>query len=241
MSHQRICHNFTFPVFLALLSCFFPALAQEPSAEKKEARIMIRVICSQPVEGATDLKLVQGDVLRKDLAIIPSLVTDPIEIGRGELALAKYSGSGKELVLNPLVKVTIPEAGTRFVLAIFPSPDAKPEMPYRHLLIRTDDLNFKASDLYLFNLTSAPIGGELGKSKFLVAPAKSSIVTPAPESATERMYQARFYSQSEGVPRIFNDTRWPLATTARVYLFFIPDPARQSIGYVSFREYSPFP
>ncbi len=85
--------------------------------------------------------------VRKDLAIILSLVTDPIEIGRGELSLAKYSVSGKELVLNPLLKVTIPEAGTRFGLAIFPSPDVTSEVPYRHLLIRTDDLNFKASDL----------------------------------------------------------------------------------------------
>jgi hypothetical protein len=41
--------------------------------------------------------------------------------------------------------------------------------------------------------------------------------------------------------KIFNDTRWPLAISGRVYLFFIPDPARGSLGYLSFREYAPFP
>lgn len=28
--------------------------------------------------------------------------------------------------------------------------------------------------------------------------------------------------------------------SARVYLFFIPDPARQTITYLSYREYAPF-
>lgn len=229
-------------LFLTALSALgFHAFAQEPPAEKKEARIMMRVICSQPVEDATELKVTQGDVVLKDLTIIPSLVTDPMEVGRGALSLAKFTGSGKEMVLNPIVKVVIPDTGTRFVLAIFPSPNATPQTPYRHLLIRTDDLRFNASDLFLYNLTAVPVAGLLGKSKFQIAPSKSTVVTPAPEPATERMYQAQFYYQRDGEPHIFNDTRWPLASSARVYLFFIPDPARQSIGYVSFREYSPFP
>jgi hypothetical protein len=48
------------------------------------------------------------------------------------------------------------------------------------------------------------------------------------------------FGSMRGKPRMFNDTRWPLAATARVYLFFVPDPVRQSISYVSFREYGPF-
>jgi len=55
------------------------------------------------------------------------------------------------------------------------------------------------------------------------------------------MYQSRFYCKIDDQVKIFNDTRWPLALSARVYIFFIPDPERQSIGYLSFREYAPFP
>jgi hypothetical protein len=54
------------------------------------------------------------------------------------------------------------------------------------------------------------------------------------------MYQARFYVPQEGEKRLFSDTRWPLSSSARLYLFFFPDPAQQTITYLSFREYAPF-
>jgi hypothetical protein len=235
----------TFRLAVARLAIFglllVPAIAQETTEAKQEAAIMMRVIGSQPVDGATALKIVQGEQIMQDLTVIPSLVTDPIPVKRGALSLAKYTGSDKTLVLDPVVNITIPEAGTRFVLALFPSPDPKPASPYRHLLIRTDGLKFDTSDLYLHNLTAVPVAGLLGKTKFQLAPAKSTVATPSPEPAGERMYQAQFYFQRDGEAYIFNDTRWPLASSARVYLFFIPDPVRQSMGYVSFREYSPFP
>lgn len=240
-SSLQMHHNLIVFIIMGFIAGFESAAAQDNPGAEKEGRIMVRVICSQPVDGATELKLAQGDAVLHDVKMIPSLVTDPMEVGRGELSLARWSGSGDALVLDPVVKVTIPDAGSRFVLAMFPSPDANPKTPYVHLLIRIDGLRFNASDLYLHNLTGLPVAGELGKSKFVVAPAKSTVVTPEPEPAGERMYQARFFYQREGEAHFFNDTRWPLATTARVYLFFVPDPARQSIGYVSFREYSPFP
>lgn len=240
-SSHRMHHNLIVFILMVFITGFESAAAQDDPGTEKEGRIMVRVICSQPVDGATELKLSQGDAVLHDVTMIPSLVTDPMEIGRGVLSLARWSGSGDALVLDPIVNVTIPDAGSRFVLAMFPSPDANPKTPYLHLLIRTDGLRFDASDLYLHNLTGLPIAGELGKSKFVVAPAKSTVVTPVPEPASERMYQARFFYQREGEAHLFNDTRWPLAKTARVYLFFVPDPVRQSIGYVSFREYSPFP
>jgi hypothetical protein len=66
-------------------------------------------------------------------------------------------------------------------------------------------------------------------------------VTPKPDQAGGRMYQSRFYCRTNDQVGIFNDTRWPLSMTARAYLFFVPDPERQSIGYLSCREYAPFP
>ena len=227
-------------LFLSHAGFTASALAQD-AVEKKEADILLRVICSQPVEGATDLKLVQNEIPLQDVKVIPSLLTDPIKVGRGELSLAKYSGSGKEAVVDPIVKFAIPAAGSRFVLAIFPSGEDPPKAPYQHLLIRTDGLVFKASDLYLFNLTKVPVGGGLGKSAFVLAPGQSKVVTPDPEREDKGMYQARFYHQLDGGTHLFSDTRWPVSSSARVYLFFIPDPVRNSFGYVSFREYAPFP
>ena len=228
-------------LFFSLAGFTASALAQTDAVEKKEADIMLRVICSQPVEGVTDLKLVQNEVPLQDVKVVSSLLTDPIKVGRGELSLAKYSGSGKDAVIDPIVKFSIPAAGSRFVLAMFPSGEDPPKAPYQHLLIRTDGLVFKASDLYLFNLTKAPIAGGLGKSTFVLPPGQSKVVTPDPEREDKGMYQARFYHQLDGDTHLFNDTRWPVSSTARVYLFFIPDPVRDSFGYVSFREYAPFP
>ena len=75
---------------------------------------------------------------------------------------------------------------------------------------------------------------------FTLAPGKSKVLTPTPSSDDARMYQARFYILQEGGKRLFSETRWPLSSSARVYLFFFPDPAQQTITYLSFREYAPF-
>jgi hypothetical protein len=93
----------------------------------------------------------------------------------------------------------------------------------------------------MFNLTTLPIAGVLGKEKFSLAPEASKVMTPKPDQPDGKMYQSQFYCQIGTQTKLFNDTRWPLAASARVYLFFIPDPERQSIGYLTFREYEPFP
>lgn len=218
------------------------ARSQEPEAEKdKKSPILLRVICKQPVTDATSLKIVQGGLAIHDLEITASLMTDPLAIQRGELLIARPGGTPEKPAFDPVLKVTIPDQGKRFVLALFSSPSPTPEKPYGYRLVRTDGERFAASDLYLFNLTTIPVAGTLGKEKFTLAPDKSQIVRPIPDQADGRMYQTRFYYQSGDKARIFNDTRWPLALSARVYLFFIPDPERQSMGYLSFREYEPFP
>lgn len=168
-------------------------------------------------------------------------MTDPLAVRRGELLLARPGGTPEKPVFDPVVRVTVPETGNRFVLALFASPKPTPAKPYEFRLIRTDGETFGASDLYLFNLTTLPIAGTLGKEKFALAPDKSLIVKPVSDQPDGRMYQSRFYFQNGDKARLFNDTRWPLAKSARVYLFFIPDLERQSIGYLSFREYEPFP
>jgi hypothetical protein len=210
--------------------------AQEAAEPKKAAPIQLRVLCGQPVEGSAELKLVQGEATLSELTLLPSMVSDPFAIGRGEIILSRKTADAE--AIDPVLKFSIPAVGSRFALALFPAPEGG--APYRHVLIRTDGLRFGAADLYLFNFTATPIGGSLGKSVFTLAPGKSQVVTPAPDADDGRMYQARFYIPQEGDKRLFSDTRWPLSPSARVYLFFIPDPARQTITYLSFREYAPF-
>lgn len=207
-------------------------------ADGGDSAIQIRVLCSQPVEGVTELRLVQDDAVLHELSLIPAMVSDPIGIGRGALVLARKGGEAGEH--NPVLEVPIPDAGRRFILALFPTPNDDPGNPYQHILIRTDDLRFGVSDLYLFNLTGTPIGGALGTKTFTLAPGKSEVVTPVPASRDDPMYQARLYHMTDAGQRLFSDTRWPLAASARVYLFFVADPRRRTITYVSFREYAPF-
>lgn len=210
-------------------------------AAQKKASILLRVLCKKPVAGAADLKLVQGEKVSHDLAITTSLVSDPLAVGRGEILLVRNPGGEAAALPAPILKLTIPEAGDRFILALFAALNPTPEKPYEHRLVRTDGLNFGASDVYLFNLTRTSIGGTLGKAGFKLRPAMSEVVTPKPDKPDSRVYQSRFYYEQDKKPRLFNDTRWPLSRSARIYLFFIPDPARSSVGYLSFREYEPFP
>lgn len=227
--------TFLLPLLIVVGSA---ARAQEDSEGKKAAPIQLRVLCGQPVEGASDLKLIQGEATLTELSLLPSMVSDPFGVGRGEIVLARKTADGEEP--DPILKLSIPDVGKRFALALFPAPEGDAKAPYRHVLIRTDGLRFGASDLYLFNFTGTPIGGSLGRSVFTLAPGKSEVVTPALDTGADRMYQARFYVPQEGGKRLFSDTRWPLSSSARVYLFFIPDSARQTVTYLSFREYAPF-
>jgi hypothetical protein len=211
------------------------------AGKDEKSPILLRVICKQPVTDATDLKILQQEKALFDLKITDSLMTEPIAIGRGDLLLARASGGTEKPAYDPVLKVTIPNEGKRFVLALFASPNPTPAKPYEFRLVRTDGQRFGSSDLFLFNLSTLPIGGFLGQQKFALGPDTSQIVTPKPDQAGGRMYQSRFYCQIGDKARIFNDTRWPLSNSARVYLFFIPDLERQSISYLSFREYAPFP
>lgn len=226
---------FLLPILIFTASA---ARAQEDSRGKKAAPIQLRVLCSQPVEGASDLKIIQNEATLTALSLLPSMVSDPLGVGRGEIILARKTADGEEP--DPVLKLSIPAVGNRFALALFPNPEGDARAPYRHVLIRTDGLRFGASDLYLFNFTRTPVGGSLGNSVFTLAPGKSKVVTPAPSTDDERMYQARFHVPQEGGKCLFSDTRWPLSSSARVYLFFFPDPAEQTITYLSFREYAPF-
>ena len=214
-----------------------PLWAQDADQEEKREAIQMRVLCHQPVEGATDLALLRGDEVVHRLAMMPAMVSDPLAMGRGDWILAKMSPGAEKP--TPLLTIRIPDAGKRFVLALFPAAGEKADAVYQQLMIRTDGIKFGASDLYLFNFTRIPVAGMLGTQRFTLPPGKSEVVRPVPPE-NDRMYQARFYYDHEGEARLFSDTRWPLAATARVFVFFIPDPQRQTISYVSFREYGPF-
>lgn len=234
------------PIFAAFSALLLPCLLEsahgqnqaQPAAKDARKPVQVRVLCSKPVEGATELCLVQGEEVLHQLELIPSMVSDPLGIGRGTLIVARHAEGDQPP--KPLIGIPVPDAGTRFALALFPAAAADSENVYQHILIRTDNLRFDIADLHLSNLTQVAIGGTLGSRKFVLAPGKSDVVKPdAPDG--DRMYQARFYYELDGNTQLFSDTRWPLAASARVYLFFIPDPEKQTVTYLSFREYAPFP
>jgi len=242
----RRCHERPFPAIALILSlslaAIFPSSArgqdQPPPARADRKPIQIRVLCSEIVAGETAMSLLQNDKVVHDIDLVRSLVSDPLGFARGEIVLARRAAEGQ--TPEPLFRIPVPKAGTRFVLALFPVSDDDHKTHYQPVLIRTDNLNFNTADLFMMNLTRVSIGGTVGTQKFSLAPRQMNVITPDPP-AGDRMYQARFYYERDGRPHPFSDTRWPRSNSARVYLFFLPDPERQSISYLSFREYAPYP
>jgi len=233
------CHVST---LAALLLFSTTGWSQEPlKQDARDAPLLLRVMSKQGVAGSNDLKIIQGDKTLHKLALSAPLTSEPFPIGRGNLILARGELTEDGSVPDPVLKLTIPDAGRSFVLVLFPAPEGNADRPYLHRLIRTDEQPFGTSELYLCNLTSRQIGGLLGTAKFNIGPNASEIVKPQPHPDGSRVYQSRFFYQHEGKARIFNDTRWPVSRSARIYLFFIPDTKRKSVGYLSFREYEPFP
>jgi len=114
---QHLLAHILLPI---LIFTAFAARAQEDPKSKKAARIQLRVLYSQPVEGASDLKIIQSEATLTELSLLSSMVSDPFGVGRGEIVLARRTADGKEP--NPVLKLSIPAVGNRFALTLFPNP-----------------------------------------------------------------------------------------------------------------------
>jgi len=243
----RRCHERPLPAFALLLSLAFAAIllpvarGQEmtPPAHEKSQPIQIRVLCADIVPGEASISLLQKGEVAHDVDLTRGMVSDSLGFTRDEIVLARRAvAEGQNPA--PLIRISLPDDGTRFVLALFPTSVADHERHYEHVLIRTDNLKFNTSDLLMMNRTEVSIGGTVGTRKISLAPKEMHVVTPDPPEG-EWMYEVRFHHLRDGKPQLFSEARWPRTKSARVYLFFFPDPGKQSITYLSFREYAPYP
>jgi len=230
MDHRKYPHFSAAILLWISLAILIPAVAlgqqTRNPARDGGGPIQIRVLCSQIVPDQTAMSLLQKGEVVHDIDLVRAMVSDPLGFSRGEMVLARRAVEGENI--EPLIRIPIPNVGTRFILALFPASVADPARIYEHVLVRTDNLNFKTSDLFMMNLTRVPIGGTVGTRRFRLSPRQVDVVTPDPPAGDGRAHP-------------FSDTRWPRSNAARVYLFFLPDPERQSINFISFREYAPFP
>lgn len=62
--------------------------APETDGDQRPPDISLRVLCSEAVEGFANLQLLQQDTAPLELNLIPSMVTDPLAVERGELVQA---------------------------------------------------------------------------------------------------------------------------------------------------------
>jgi len=201
--------------------------------------IQIRVLCVDIVPDETRMSLLQKDKVVHEIDLTRAMVSDSLGFARDEIALARRAVA-EDHDPEAVIRISLPDEGTRFVLVLFPKSEADQPLHYEHVLVRTDDLKFNTSDLLMMNRTEVSIGGTVGSQEISLAPQEMHVVTPDPLQG-EWMYDVRFHQLRDGNPQLFSEARWPRAKSARVYLFFFYDRERQTINYVSFREYAPFP
>lgn len=104
--------------------------------------------------------------------------------------------------------------------------------------MNTGDPSFKSGDIYFYNRTDKMVFGFVGTEKFILAPAKSTILRPKAARA-EKFYDVGLgFREAEG-DRVLATTRWPEDNQARFYVFFYVNSETNRIAYRAVDEFVP--
>jgi hypothetical protein len=145
------------------------------------------------------------------------------------LTLGKAGGEP----LRSLAAITLPEAGKRFLVLIFPAKDES----LKSVVIRADDPGFRPGHVMILNLSNEALGGDLGGEKLRFTPGSQSIFRPRRKDDLAN-YQVRFYHSKAGKPKLFAANLWPYFDKKRAFVFLFTDPASGSPGYRSIDEFT---
>lgn len=142
-------------------------------------------------------------------------------------------GKENEDAFQGLATITIPDAGDRFLVLLFPEE----KNTLRAVVIRADDPTFLPGHIMIFNIANQPLTAELGEEKFTFTPDSQTLFRPTKKGDLAN-YQIRFYQEKEGKTKLFAASLWPYFDDKRVFVILYMDATSGSPRYRSIDEFT---
>ena len=131
-----------------------------------------------------------------------------------------------------IANVKLPEEGNAFIALLLRSSKGG----YNVIVMPDENSSFKGGDVYFFNNANKPVLGVLGKSKFALAPGKSTIVTPR-GGESDRYYHVMLGVKEKEGNKVIKSMKWPSSKTMRNYVFFYVDPKKKRVTFRAVDEF----
>lgn len=217
------------PIALLLIS-IFPALvaAQDETSDKK---VLMRFTSFGLADAGGEFVLAAGEGLTPPFAIPDNGFSAPMPPPESGPAFAL--GKADETPFRSLATITLPDAGKRFLVIVFPGKgDA-----LRTLVVRADDPAFRPGHVMILNFADQPIAADLGGEKHRFDPGSRTIFRPRRKDDLAN-YQVRFYHAKNGKPKLFAANLWPHFDKKRAFVFLHSDPGTGSPSYRAIDEFT---
>lgn len=196
-----------FCLFLGLLS---PLAAQDAKPVKKsDGSVQVRFLAEEAPEQLGQVALFFGKEKSQGVTLPTNQLSPPVSVSGRALVLKTLE---KEI---PLCAITLPENGSAFAVILVVAKPAG----FRPVVVRTDDPNFKAGDVYFINRSEKTILGKLGATTLALKPGESSKNRPS-GAVNNTYYDIAFATRDEIGDKVISSTRWPVDENLRSYLFF---------------------
>ncbi len=207
-----------FYLFLALLP---PLAAQdEKPVRKSGGGVQVRFLAEEAPEQLGQVALFSGKDKSEGITLPTNQLSPPVNVSGRGLVLKTLE---KEI---PLCPITLPENGSAFAVILVVAKPAG----FRPIVVRTDDPNFKAGDVYFINRSEKTILGKLGTTPLSLKPGESAKNRPT-GAVDNTYYDIAFATRDDAGDKVISSTRWPIDENLRSYLFFFTN----SEGRTTFR------
>jgi hypothetical protein len=195
-------------------------------ASAQTRKLTVRFLAERAPEQIGQVVLVNSGSLSDPFDLPTNRLSDPVEVSGRALLMLRVADSQPPVPAKALAKIALPEPGNAFICLLIPDPKGG----YRPIVIRSDDMNFRAGDVYFYNHANKPVLGYVGTSKFILPPGEGKPLRPA-GAKEETYYDVGFGVREAEGDRPLRSMRWPVLTRSRSYVFFFENPVKKRIDY----------
>jgi hypothetical protein len=204
-------------------------------ASAQDRKLTVRFLAERAPEQIGQVVMLTGTTLSEPFELPTNRLSEPIPAPGRAVALLRTADSQPPNPAKALARITLPEPGDAFIVLLIPDPK---NGGYRPIVIRSDDMNFRAGDVYFYNHANKPVLGYVGTSKFILPPGEGKPLRPA-GAKEETYYDVGFGVREAEGDRPLRSMRWPVLTRSRSYVFFFENPVKKRIDYRAVDEYVP--
>ncbi|MFD0893947.1 hypothetical protein KBB96_11030 [Luteolibacter ambystomatis] len=188
----------------------FLLLLQPLTAQTKpEEGPQVRFLAERVPDNLGEVVIQNGDNKSAPFKLPVNQLSPPIAAAARTFVL-KSGDKGQ-----PLCPVTLPETGKSFAVILVLAPPAA----YAPIVVRTDDPEFKAGDVFFINRSTQTVLAKLGDTKLALKAGESKKSHPT-NPVNNTYYDIAFATQEGEKTKMISTTRWPIDNLLRSYVFF---------------------